>query len=331
MNSPLVAVFMVTYNHENYIGQAIESVLIQKTSFPIKLFIGEDCSTDNTAAICLKYKEENPEIIDVRFNKQNLGAINNAKQILEASFSSGAKYIAMLEGDDYWTDSYKLQKQVEFLDTNEDFVICHHNMKVIYDNDTREPHLPISTEQKEITTIEDLARSGSIFTASSIFRNGLITEFPEWFYKTSLGDYILFMLIAQYGKIKYFPDVMGVYRVHENGIWSKLPENIKLETQLSTLKELMKYYKTKESVYDSLKNRYTEICIHLINTYRFSDKNRKNEIVHLLNEVEPVYFYEKYTDLNEKYNKLYGSRKELIKALIKKQLYHSKKAFSHEK
>ena len=116
MKPPLVAVYMITYNHENYIAQAIDSVLTQKTTFPIKIFIGEDCSTDRTAAICLKYKEKNPGKIEVTFNKQNIGPKNNAKQIFQACFVSGAKYIAMLEGDDYWTDPNKLQLQADFLE-----------------------------------------------------------------------------------------------------------------------------------------------------------------------------------------------------------------------
>ena len=95
MSIPLVAVFMVTYNHEKYIGQAIKSVLMQRTTFPIKLFIGEDCSTDQTASICLKYKQENPEALEILLNKQNIGPIKNAMQIYSACFSSGAKYIAM--------------------------------------------------------------------------------------------------------------------------------------------------------------------------------------------------------------------------------------------
>ena len=246
MNSPVVAVFMVTYNHENYIGQAIESVLIQKTTFPVKLFIGEDCSTDQTEAICLKYKEENPEIIDVRFNKQNLGAINNAKQIFEACFSSGAKYIAMLEGDDYWTDPYKLQKQVDFLDANEDFAICHHNIKVIYD-DGRESHLSNSTDQKGITTIEDLAHSNYIYTASCVFRNGLVKEFPVWLNNSIVGDYVLHMLNAKYGKIKFIPDVMGVYRIHKGGTWENMNYISRIENWVELL-ELMKNHFSTEIV-----------------------------------------------------------------------------------
>src|SRR5450759_654919 len=142
---------MVTYNHENYISKAIGSVLMQKTSFQFKLFIGEDCSTDKTANICLKYQVENPEIIEVIFQKQNIGATNNALKIFEKCFSSGAKYIAMLEGDDYWTDPNKLQTQVDFLEANPDFSLCFHSVKIL-----KEGHLVddfITKVPSEVSTI----------------------------------------------------------------------------------------------------------------------------------------------------------------------------------
>jgi hypothetical protein len=138
------------------------------------------------------------------------------------------------------------------------------------------------------------------------------------------------MLIAQYGKIKYFPDVMGVYRVHENGIWSNLPVNFQLEMQLVPLKEFMIHFKSNESVYDCLKNRFIEICLHLINTYKLNDENKMIDILRQLNEVEPDYFYVKYIDISESMENLSGSRKNLVKALIGKQLYHTKRYFSQK-
>src|SRR5664279_2965814 len=102
MGDPVVAVFMVTYNHEKYIAQSIESVLMQKTTFPFKLFIGEDCSTDNTRSICLEYFKQEPEKIELYLNEKNIGAIKNSHQIYKACYYSNAKYVAMLEGDDCW-------------------------------------------------------------------------------------------------------------------------------------------------------------------------------------------------------------------------------------
>ncbi len=321
----MLSVCMITYNHESFIAKAIEGILMQKTDFDIELIIGEDYSSDKTSEICKEYKNKFPNKIRLLLNERNIGVMPNFIQTLN---SCSGNYIALCEGDDYWTDPYKLQKQVDFLEANEDFVICHHNMQIDYENDASEQHLSNSPEQKEVYTIEDLALRYSIFTSSSIFRNGLIKKLPDWFYKYSLGDYMLYMIIAQYGKIRYLPDVMGVYRVHEKGVWSMLSENSRFEKQLDTLKEFMTHFKTNDSVCNCLKIRYIEICLHLINT---KDENYKNAILKLLNEVEPGYFYEKYIDSDDRFNKLYGSRKNLIKALIEKQIYHSKKFFSLNK
>lgn len=329
-NVPIVSIACITYNQENYIKDTIDGFLMQKTTFPIEIIINDDASTDNTTKFLRDYADKHPNLIIPIFQKENQyskGINPGVKFVLPLC---KGKYIALCEGDDYWIDPYKLQKQVDFLEANKDFVISHHNMKVIYENSNREPHLSNSPEQKEITTIEDLASSYFIYTASSIFRNGLIKEFPDWFYQSPLGDYMLYMLIAQYGKIKYFPDVMGVYRVHENGIWSNLSDNCRLEKQLNTLKVFIIHFKSNESVYDCLKIRYIEICLHLINTYKLNDENKLIEILHLLNEVEPGYFYNKYMDISESLENLSGSRKNLVKALIGKQLYHTKRYFSQK-
>jgi glycosyltransferase involved in cell wall biosynthesis len=212
----IVSICMITYNHEKFIRQAIESVLAQKTDFDYELVIGEDCSTDNTRAICIEYAEKHQGKIKLLLHEENMGMIPNFLKTLN---SCSGKYVAMLEGDDYWTHPLKLQKQVDFLEANEDFAICHHNMNVIYEENTKESHLSNPPDQKEDSTIEDLAHGNYIYTASCVFRNRLIGEFPEWFSNCSIGDYPLHMLNARSGKIRYIPDVMGVYRVHQEGFW----------------------------------------------------------------------------------------------------------------
>lgn len=214
---PLVSVFCPTYNHEKFIRQCLEGIVMQKTDFPIELFVQDDASTDKTPLIVKEYAEKHDFIIPVLHSENHY---SKGKSLNEYFFRNAkGKYIALCEGDDYWTDPFKLQKQVDFLEGNEDFAICHHNMQVIYE-DGREPHLSNSPDQKEVTTIEDLAKGNYIYTASCVYRNGLIKEFPDWFKDAPVGDYVLHMLNAQYGKIKYITDVMGVYRVHKDGIWS---------------------------------------------------------------------------------------------------------------
>ena len=124
VNAPLVSVFMMAYNHEKYISEAIEGVLMQNTNFDFDIVIGEDCSTDNTRQIILDYQRKYPGKFKLLLHKENIGAMANQQAVFSACTG---KYIAICEGDDYWTDPYKLQKQVDFLEDNNGFVICFTN------------------------------------------------------------------------------------------------------------------------------------------------------------------------------------------------------------
>lgn len=208
---PLVAIWMVTYNHERFIKTAIESVINQKTNFQYKLFIGEDSSTDKTGKICEELKKEHPQKIELYRHSKNLGGSKNALFLYEKCFATKAKYIALLEGDDYWTDPYKLQKQVDFLEANSAYTLCFHKVKVLKKEGSLVDDF-ITNVPKEHETIEDLVSKGNyIHTPSVLFKN-IIQKLPSEFSKTPVGDYFLYMLITQHGKIKYFQEVMAVYR-----------------------------------------------------------------------------------------------------------------------
>ena len=122
--NPVVSICMITYNHEEFISEAIEGVLMQKTNFPLELIISEDCSTDKTREICIEYQQKYPEIIKLQLPEKNLGMIQNSLSTLKAC---RGKYIALCEGDDYWTDPDKLQKQVDFLEVNKEYGMCYTN------------------------------------------------------------------------------------------------------------------------------------------------------------------------------------------------------------
>lgn len=128
MGSSLVSVIMLTYNHEKFVSKAIESVLCQKTYFPFEIIIGEDFSTDSTREICIEFTRNNPEKIKLLPSVENLGMLPNFIRTLN---SCDGEYIAFCEGDDYWIDPLKLQKQVDFLNNNPDYAIVHTNKKVL--------------------------------------------------------------------------------------------------------------------------------------------------------------------------------------------------------
>lgn len=217
----MVSIHMITYNHEPFIAQAIEGVLLQKTSFRSELVIGEDCSTDATREICEEYAKKNPELIKLLPSQKNLGMKRNGIRTLEACTG---KYIAFCEGDDYWTDPCKLQKQVDFLEANPEYVICFHRVKVLEKNRFVEDDI---TEQRynNITkfpvNLNDLLTLGNfIHTASVVFRN-IIKEYPWEFLLSPVGDHFLYIILAQNGYLKRLEDVMSVYRKGV-GIWSSL-------------------------------------------------------------------------------------------------------------
>lgn len=215
-NNITVAVWMVTYNHEKTIAEAIESVLIQKTSFQITLFIGEDCSTDNTREICIAYRDKYPDRIKLLFNEKNLGAAANAQQVYKACFESGAKYIALLEGDDYWTDPLKLQKQVDFLEQNLDYTGIH--TKVMYVDKYNNIHGYSNRVSSELETItfDSLIQRNIIHTCSFVFKKEALLYNGKylWEFTPSFHDIYLFLGVALRGNIKYINEVTSAYRTN---------------------------------------------------------------------------------------------------------------------
>ncbi|WP_223709156.1 glycosyltransferase [Flavobacterium potami] len=211
---------MITYNHSKFIEQTIESIMNQTTNFDYKLFIGEDFSSDDTRAICKRLKYKYPDKIDLFLNDTNLGANVNARQIFKACFESGAKYVALCEGDDYWIDPLKLQKQVDFLEDNKDYVLCFHPIKILKQDGEIVDDF-ITNVPQDYETIETLARLGNyIHTPSVVFRN-VIKELPFEFQLTPIGDYFLYIILAQYGKLKCLEEKMAVYR-YNVGVISKM-------------------------------------------------------------------------------------------------------------
>jgi glycosyltransferase involved in cell wall biosynthesis len=216
---PLVSVFMVTYNHEKYVAQAIESVLGQKTNFKIKLFIGEDCSTDNTRKICMEYAKKKPALITLICTETNSIKINIAN-VLTACVASGAKYIAYCEGDDYGTDPYKLQKQVDFLESNSDFSMRFTGAEIKDEMGWNLPDEHYSPSlNKDVLHIEDFILSyvSLVPTATLVIRNILPIPVPDVCIAMS-GDIAVHILVADTGKAKYFPEKTAVYRNHPGGV-----------------------------------------------------------------------------------------------------------------
>ena len=216
--TPLVSVHMITYNHAKFIRQAIEGALNQNTSFPFEIVIGEDCSTDGTKEIVHDYQQRYPEIINITTSKKNVGVNANFIRTLNAC---KGKYVALCEGDDYWTDPQKLQKQVDFLENNPDFVICCHDVKVIYEN--VEEIWPFSTSNlNNIFSFNDVLKRHFIPTNSLVFKNGIVKKYPVDISGIISFDILHELLLTLNGRGYYFFEQMAVKRKHENGITQKI-------------------------------------------------------------------------------------------------------------
>lgn len=239
----MIAILMPTYNHGNFITQSIEGVVSQLTDFTFKLFIVDDYSTDNNSQICQQFADAYPDKIVFSRNERNLGANKTGEILREKGFSSNAKYVAICEGDDYWTDPYKLQKQVDFLEANKGYSICFHPAYEMIEGTT----ITISNsnlKKSSLTlTIEDLALGNFIHTPTVVFRNIFSEELPQWILQCPVGDYPLYLLVATYGKIKFLNEPMAVYRIHNESSWSSLRERDKWQKWINVLEVLIPHFK----------------------------------------------------------------------------------------
>nr|WP_281613905.1 glycosyltransferase [Flammeovirga sp. SubArs3] len=209
---------MITYNHEMYIAEAIEGIIMQKTTFPIRLVIGEDGSSDNTRKICEEYKNKYPELIELLPFEGNLGMMANFIKTLKAC---KGKYIALCEGDDYWTDSLKLQKQIDFLTLNDKYSICFHKVQRILDGNPLNGTSHDLLRQKEYNS-KEILENFIVPTASVVFKNNNNGVFkPLLDNRVIHGDIILWLSLLQYGKAFCLEENMAVYRLQENSVTRK--------------------------------------------------------------------------------------------------------------
>jgi glycosyltransferase involved in cell wall biosynthesis len=219
---------MITYNHERFIRQAIESVLMQKANFAYELVIGEDRSTDRTRDIVLELQQKHPDRIRLLLAESNLGANLNFIRTLNAC---GGQYVATLDGDDYWISPFKLQKQVDFLDAHPECSICFHPIQFVFEKDFSGqpfPYRECFRHEKDFFKLEDLLRSFFMRTCSVMFRGGSIGELPSWFVDAGIRglDWALHILVAQHGKVGFIDEVMATYRIHAGGLWTSKMNDI---------------------------------------------------------------------------------------------------------
>ncbi len=307
------AVWMVTYNHEHFIAKAIESVLSQKTKYSFRIYLGEDRSTDNTARICENFASRFPDKIVLVKSEMNMGAKANGIRTYNACFASGAKYMALLEGDDFWNDINKLERQLNFLESNPDYSVCFH---AVHRLDEKSGIRMLSernpSPKDETYSITDLAAGNFIYTSSVVYRNNVFKKLPERFSAdTAVCDYVLHMLNAYHGKIKYFAEPMATYRLHGGGIWSTAPKVQRLYDWIGVMDLLIQEFKNDISITEILKSQ------------RQGSINAAAKIIYSSNRTDEI---EKFVARGEEYrnafydksNRVIASEKPVRKNIFKR-------------
>jgi glycosyltransferase involved in cell wall biosynthesis len=291
LTNTMVSVCCITYNHQKFIQKTLDGFLIQKTNFDFEIVIHDDASTDKTADIIREYVKNHPTVFNPLYQEKNQKSIYKSGMNPRFNYPRAkGKYIALCDGDDYWTDPLKLQKQVNFLEQNNEYNICFHNVKVF--NETTQQFIPdnITHNAEQTTTLKELSTGNFIHTPSVVFRNNL-THTPTWFGKTPMGDYPLYCLLSLNSNIYKMDKEMAVYRVHDKGAMSGFKKNNTIQ-RISFNNSMIPFY---EYMYQKSK---------LINF--------RKELIHLLYANQSYAIRENDTALIKEFNK----------KLLKEHLFH---------
>ena len=232
---PLVSVAMITYGHEAYIKQSIEGILMQECDFEVEMIIVNDDSPDNTDFIVKEIIDNHQRAHWIKYTKHEVNK-GVAKNFVWALEEGSGKYIAICEGDDYWTDTLKLQKQIDFLENNPAYAMACNSSSEIDENGVE---YKIAQRKEEVIDLEMVLKEGwFIRTASIVFRKEAIKSgFPSFFFKAYSTDYILQVMLLKTGLCKYFPEVMSAYRHHQGGI-SQANKKLQVERWIAKIQLL---------------------------------------------------------------------------------------------
>lgn len=209
-----ISVAVITYQHEAYIRECLDSIIGQKGDFSLEVIIGEDCGQDSTYDICKEYEAKHPDIIRVLESKQNLGVMPNFVRVMK---EAKGDFVAICEGDDFWIDEFKLQKQLDFMNSNPECTLCFHNAEIRHEGFNRKDGLFVGNTSKKFYSSEDLIKEFRLPTASYFYRKASF-DIPEWIAKVYNGDYSIALILSDVGQVGYADFVGSVYRKNVFGL-----------------------------------------------------------------------------------------------------------------
>ncbi|WP_240035159.1 glycosyltransferase family 2 protein [Neobacillus notoginsengisoli] len=222
MKNMLVSINCITYNHKDYIADAIESFLMQKTNFDFEILIHDDASTDGTADIIREYERKYPETIKPIYQAVNQYSLGK-KNLMRNGERAAGKYTAICEGDDFWIDPYKLQKQVDFMEKHPECSLCVHAATIVSGSDKKIKSVSRPNKGGRIFTAEEvIERGGNLFmTNSMLYPTRFAYDIPDFLKNAHVSDYPLAIHLALKGTVYYLDEYMSAYRVGVSGSWSE--------------------------------------------------------------------------------------------------------------
>jgi len=232
-----ISIVVSSYNHEKYIERCLEGVLAQKGDFEMEIILGDDCSTDGTGQIVDRYVKKNPNLIQKLHPGENLGATKNLKRCLDACTG---KYIAICEGDDYWTSDEKIQRQMQLLETHPEYSMCFSALTLYFQQEDKyTPHNDQVKFPRDELTIADLIAINYIGNFSCcMYRASVVRKLPDSLFKMFMADWLFNMACSEMGNIGFIHEPLSVYRIHEKGAWTGKTHI----DQISEIIELSKAY-----------------------------------------------------------------------------------------
>ena len=245
--TPLVSVCVQTYQHKKYIKKCLDSILEQETNFEFEILLGEDSSYDGTREICIKYAQRFPKIIRLFLHsrKNNIEILGKASanfNVLYNFYSARGKFIAVCEGDDYWSDPLKLQKQFDFLSSNPSYSICYHDYKII-DAHNLEIESNKACPLKHDLKIHELLFPWYHPATLTILMRNIFKNIPIEATQVNNLDVFIYTLLGQKGPGKFLEQIKPAsYRVHEGGLWSEMKLETKIISKINTYEKISFYY-----------------------------------------------------------------------------------------
>ncbi len=228
-------VILVTYNHSNYIGESLESILAQQTNFDFNIIVADDMSTDGTIEKIRSYEKSSSIPFIYLESEKNLGITKNYER---AFCACDAQYVAVMEGDDIWTDPYRLQKHVNFLDHHYECPMTFNRYLVADFEDAKYNVQPCwePSNRYQLITSRDIVRDNLIGNFSTcVYRKTAIDALPDGLFEMTSYDWITNIVVGKNGMIGYLSDVMSIYRIHSNGVWSGSKEAEKNEKLIALI------------------------------------------------------------------------------------------------